>query len=124
MEKYAFFLLIILAIGLLLSAIKTGKYVTKARWLQGFITIFTIVMMTLWFVLQSQNNLKNSTVITKNAQEFKKSLDKTYIFGSREERNHLSTIKFSIFTSLNFLLLFLNFILMINNVRVERKVIV
>lgn len=124
MEKYAFFLLIILAIGLLLSAIKTGKYVTKARWLQGFITIFTIVMMTLWFVLQSQNNLKNSTVITKNAQEFKKSLDKTYIFGSREERNHLSTIKFSIFTSLNFLLLFLNFVLMINNVRVERKVIV
>lgn len=124
MEKYAFFLLIILALGLLLSAIKTGKYVTKARWLQGFITIFTIVMMTLWFVLQSQNNLKNSTVITKNAQEFKKSLDKTYIFGSREERNHLSTIKFSIFTSLNFLLLFLNFVLMINNVRVERKVIV
>lgn len=124
MEKYAFFLLIILAIGLLLSAIKTGKYVTKARWFQGFITIFTLVMMTLWFVLQSQNNLKNSTIITKNAQELKKSLDKTYIFGSREERNHLSTIKFSIFTSLNFLLLFLNFVLMINNVRVERKVIV
>lgn len=123
MEKYAFFLLVLLSFAVALSAVKEGKFVTKARWIQGLITVFSIALISLWFVLQSENNLETSSIITKNAEQISKSVDKTFIFGTTEERNHLSTIKFSIFTSLNFLLLFLNVVLMIRNVQLERKVI-
>lgn len=123
MEKYAFFLLIILSFAVALSAIKKGKYVTKARWLQGLITVFAVVIISFWFVLQSDSNLESSSIITKNTQQISKSLEKTFILGTTEERSHLSTIKFSIFTSLNFLLLFLNVVLLIQSVNLERKVI-
>ena len=124
MEKYAFFLLIILSFAIALSTIKEGKYVTRARWAQGLITIFTMIIISLWFVLQSDSNIEQSSIMTKNANQISKSLEKTFILGTREERSRLSTIKFSIFTSLNFLLLFLNVVLLIKNVKLQRKVIV
>ncbi|MFC6267455.1 hypothetical protein [Frigoriflavimonas asaccharolytica] len=124
MEKYAFLLLIILFIGIALSAVSEGKYVTKARWLQGIITVSTIIIISLWFVLQSNSNLEQSTILTKNTNQISKTLEKTFILGTAEERSRLATIKFSILTSLNFLLLFLNAVLLIKNVILERKVIV
>lgn len=123
MEKYAFFLMILLSFGIALSAIKEGRFVTKARWIQGLFTVFTISIFALWFFLQSEKNVESNSIISKNAQEFSRKMEKTFILGSNQDRSRLSTIKFSIFTSLNFLLLFLNIILMIRNVKLERKVI-
>ena len=123
MEKYAFFLMILLSFGIALSAIKEGRFVTKARWIQGLFTVFTISIFALWFFLQSEKNIESNSIISKNAQEFSRKMEKTFILGSNQDRSRLSTIKFSIFTSLNFLLLFLNIILMIRNVKLERKVI-
>jgi len=123
MEKYAFFLMILLSFGIALSAIKEGRFVTKARWIQGLFTVFTISIFALWFFLQSEKNVESNSIISKNAQEFSRKMEKTFILGSNQDRSRLSTIKFSIFTSLNFLLLFLNIVLMIRNVKLERKVI-
>ena len=123
MEKYAFFLMLVLFFAIAVSAIKNGKYVAKARALQGFITIFTISLFSLWFFLQSQKNVESNSVISRNAKEFSKKMEKTFILGTKQDRSRLSTIKFSIFTSLNFLLLFLNIVLMIKNLQMHRKVI-
>jgi energy-coupling factor transporter transmembrane protein EcfT len=117
MENNAFLIFIALVLCIIIITSKSTKSKEKLRWLHVILVFAIIGVYVFWFVKQTEINL-NKEILPFNI------FNKETIGIQNINLGEFTILKLAIITSLNFLLLFINFVLMVRSINLNRKIIV
>lgn len=117
MENYVFLIFLLLLTAIFLITTQRGANRNKFRWLQGIFTVIAITFFVFWFYSRSEINLAAVSVPT--AVQTHGTADLLDTNSSRAQM-----IRVAIISSINLLLLFINVVLLIRNMKLHRKEIV